>query len=183
MARPQSESDFPGKGRWLDRNQSPSAAKRRKQVGVSITACRGPLRPASGGPSCGVQSLNISPTEREICFCCEPGGCSADKAAAGWAPRCVQRDERPASLGTNCRSCRETVGLVHSQWWVVFQILKNCILYFIISIELSSTILASIGCDQVKRVTTVDAQHTVLTLVYWASSHRNTKLLTILSRV
>lgn len=59
MARPQSESDFPGKGRWLDRNQSLSAAKRRKQVGVSITACRGPLRPASGGPSCSVQSLHI----------------------------------------------------------------------------------------------------------------------------
>lgn len=163
MARPQSESDFPGKGRWLDRNQSPSTAKRRKQVGVSITACRGPLRPASGGPSCGVQSLNISPTEREICFCCEPGGCSADEAAAGWAPRCVQRDETPASLGTNCG--RLLVLFIHNGEWY-FKFKKNCILYFIISIELSSTILASIGCDQVKRVTTVDAQHTVLTLVY-----------------
>lgn len=44
MAQPQSESDFPGKGRWLDRNQSPSAAKRWEQVGVSVTACRGLLR-------------------------------------------------------------------------------------------------------------------------------------------
>lgn len=97
MARPQSESDFPGKGRWLVRNQSPSGAKRRKQVGVSITACRAPLRPDSGGPCCSVQSLNIPPTEQVICFCCEAGGCSAHEAAAVWAPRRVQRDEHLAA--------------------------------------------------------------------------------------
>lgn len=133
MARPQSESDFPGKGRWLDRNQSPSAAKRRKQVGVSVTACRGPLRPASGVPSCGVQSLNISPTERVICFCCEPGGCSADEAAAVWAPCCVQRDQTPASMGTNCGNRPNVLFIGNGEW---------SFSKFIISIELSSIILA-----------------------------------------
>ena len=38
----ESESDFPGKGRLPDHNQSPSAAKRWKQLRVSVsTACSG----------------------------------------------------------------------------------------------------------------------------------------------
>lgn len=147
MARPQSESDFPGKGRWLVHNQSPSAAKRRKQVGVSITACWVPLRPDSGGQFCSVQSLNIPPTEQVICFCCAAGGCSAHKAAAVWTPHRVQRAETPGSLDTNCR-IRPKV-CFQSQQWVVFNLKKKYFLYFITSTELLSTILASIRCDQV----------------------------------
>lgn len=111
MVQPQSESDFPGKGRLLDRNQSPSAAKRRKQVGVSITACRGPLRLASGGPSSSVQSLNISPTEWVICFCCEAAvAVHTRQLLLGHCGHCVQKyththTQRPSVMAVN--TCSE----------------------------------------------------------------------------
>lgn len=108
MVWAQSESDFPGEGRWLDRNQSQCGAKRQKQVGVSITACQGALQPASGVPSSNVQSLNNSPTERVICFCCEAGGCSAHEAAAVWAPYWLRGMKQQAAwtptVGTGQRS-------------------------------------------------------------------------------